>query len=103
MTADRRDGIDRRDEISDPITLGEVYRLLLAVDNRTKEMQKDADTESHSLRKTIGQQSIEIALLQKELESVKAKQSEWRQWIAALVVGGVVMLLQLFLPHGVAR
>lgn len=91
----------RENDQADIVSLGEVYRLLLAVDARTQLMQKAMDAESHSLRNKMNEQAIQLALLEKEVEDVEAQQSDRKNWVAAVVVGVIVMVLQQLIQHGV--
>lgn len=53
------------------VTLGEVYRLLKAVDAKVDALDKRMDTESHSLRNKIGVHETAIALLKDRSSTVR--------------------------------
>lgn len=85
--------MDRRDDGDTAITLGEVYRLCERIEERMTALSDGIDKDVHVLRNRIGAHDITLALLVNKVDVLESKGRDWRGWIAAGLIGGLLAML----------
>lgn len=72
------------------VTLGEVYRLVLATNANVNDLRDELKSESHSLRNKIASADVKSGLFDLRLSTVENANKDRQGWIAGAVSGGVI-------------